>query len=79
MFVYYVDENGKPKKYDVTLDDDKKYVMFNTDHFSVYTLGYNDGIDNPNTSDNLSCMVLVGVISLIVMMGSVLYLKRKSN
>lgn len=79
LFVYYVDENGKPKKYDVTLDDDKKYAMFNTDHFSVYTLGYNDGIDNPNTSDNLSYMVLVGVISLIVMVGSVLYLKRKSN
>jgi len=33
---YYVDENGKIEKYDITKKDG--YAMFKTNHFSIYTL-----------------------------------------
>ena len=42
LMVYYVDENGGKEPYTVELDDDKKYAIFNTTHFSVYTLGYEE-------------------------------------
>ena len=38
LVVFYVDENDNIKKYQVTISDDKKYAIFNTDHFSIYTL-----------------------------------------
>lgn len=34
--VYYVDENNNKQVYDVTIKDG--YAIFNTDHFSIYTL-----------------------------------------
>ena len=34
--VYYVDENNNIREYPVTIDGD--YAIFNTDHFSIYTL-----------------------------------------
>ena len=36
LIVYYVDENGKVKEYDVTIKDG--FATFITDHFSIYTL-----------------------------------------
>lgn len=36
LIIYYVDSNNQPIKYDVTPSGD--YVIFTTDHFSIYTL-----------------------------------------
>lgn len=40
LAVYYVKDDGKYETFDAPLTDDKKYVKFTTDHFSIYTLGY---------------------------------------
>lgn len=40
LVVYYVDENDEVKEYEVTIDGD--YAVFNTDHFSIYTLAEAD-------------------------------------
>ena len=36
--VYYVDADGEIEPHTVVLSDDKKYVTFTTNHFSIYTL-----------------------------------------
>ena len=36
LVVYYVDENNNKQVYDVTIKDE--YAIFNTNHFSIYTL-----------------------------------------
>ncbi len=38
LMVYYVDDDGNVTPHDVDFDDGKKYVTFETNHFSTYTL-----------------------------------------
>lgn len=45
--VYYVDDKGEAIPYSVTIDDAKNMAVFETDHFSIYTLA----ATNPATSD----------------------------
>lgn len=74
LVIYYVDEDGKTTEYEVTVKDG--YAIFNTDHFSIYTLAEKT-IDNPQTLDKLTSFILFGSISLIGLVSSVVYLKRK--
>lgn len=39
LIVYYVSDDGKLEPHQVKLSDDKKYAIFTTNHFSIYTLG----------------------------------------
>lgn len=43
LIVYYVTKEGKVDEFDAKPEGD--YVVFNTDHFSIYTLGYKE-LDN---------------------------------
>lgn len=85
LAVYYVDEDDKVETYDVTVKDG--YAVFNTSHFSVYTLGEkvanekNDGGDLPKTGDYMDAKVYAGIISVIAVMGCVvaIYNRKRLN
>lgn len=79
--VIYIDDEGNiAETLDAKLVDGK--VVFETTHLSVYGIvGYNNVtqvIDNPNTGDNLSMIIILGGLSLILLSGAALKLK-KSN
>lgn len=40
LVVYYVKENGEKEPYTVDTTSEPGYAIFNTTHFSIYTLGY---------------------------------------
>lgn len=74
LVIYYVDDNGKSVTYDVKVENG--YAVFNTNHFSIYTLGYKD-VSNPETFDGILSSVLIGTISLIGFASAAIYLKKK--
>ena len=47
LVVYYVGENEKTETFGVDFEDD--YAVFNTNHFSIYTLGYKEPEETPIT------------------------------
>ena len=47
LVVYYVDENNNKQVYDVTIKDG--YAIFNTNHFSIYTLAEKSSSTETNT------------------------------
>ena len=68
LMVYYVDEDGNIEEYEVTLSEDGKYAIFETDHFSMYTLA-EVGSTSPTTGDSLLfylSMLLVGMLSFCI-------------
>lgn len=80
--VIYIDDQGNiSETIDAKLVDGK--IVFETSHLSVYGIvGYNNvagaSINNPNTGDNLSMIIILGGLSLIILSGTALKLK-KSN
>lgn len=79
LVVYYVDENNNKQVYDVTIKDG--YAIFNTNHFSIYTLAEKSSptenktpsikvekkkdIKNPATSDNITYYFILTAISIL--------------
>jgi len=64
LTVYYVNEKGERKEHTATVNKDG-IASFETDHFSTYVLAERvDGVNNPNTSDN----VLIAVATLMLSM-----------
>lgn len=76
LVVYYVNDNGKKEEHVSTIKDN--IVSFETNHFSTYVLT-EKVIENPNTLDNVGMNAFIGFISLIGIVGSILYIKRKEN
>lgn len=74
LVIYYVDDNGKSVTYDVKVENG--YAVFNTNHFSIYTLGYKD-VSNPETFDGILSNMVIGIVSLIGLVSVVIYLKKK--
>lgn len=60
LVVYYVDENNKVIEYKVEVEDG--YAIFNTNHFSIYTLASKES--NPNTYDNIMVYISLLLLSL---------------
>ena len=81
MKVYYVKANGEKEIF--TLDEDQienGYAVFNTNHFSIYTLGYaENGIENPKTFDGIGTSLIMVIASLIGLVGATIYLKRNKE
>lgn len=79
--VYYVKTNGEKEIF--TLDEDQienGYAVFNTNHFSIYTLGYaENGIENPKTFDGIGTSLIMVIASLIGLVGATIYLKRNKE
>ena len=70
IVVYYVSEDGTKEEHAVTVTDDG-FAVFETNHFSVYTLAEKPSI-SPKTGDSLSLYLIIlslgitGFISLIL-------------
>ena len=75
--VYYVDEEGKTTEYKVESKGD--YAIFKTNHFSIYTLAAEDEVKVPNTSDEIGSMFIIGLLSLIGFVSTILYFKKKNK
>ena len=75
LTAYYVKDNGEIEKHDVKIEGD--YLVFETDHFSTYVIGGNK-LENPATLDNVSTWIITTSVSLLGLVGAVLY-KRKFN
>ena len=78
---YFVvrEHESKIELIEAKLSEDGKYLLFKTDKFSTYAFGYKDKVAeaNPNTGDNIFLYVKLGCLSLIVLVGMGLYLKKK--
>lgn len=80
LVVYYVDDEGKITEYPVTIEDE--YAIFNTNHFSIYTLAEKTIIEekNPNTGDNILVYIILGGVALLgIITCAVVYLKKKKT
>ena len=89
LIAYYVNDNGDTEEYKVTIKDG--YAIFETDHFSVYTLGVKEtekkedsktskDINNPNTSDEgVTKYIVIGGIAIVglVIVSIFLFKKKK--
>lgn len=83
--VAYINDEGKVETiYDATYENG--IVSFETTHLSTYSIiGYNaeltqiDVVENPSTSDNVITYVVAGVVALIGITGTVIYLKKHNN
>lgn len=76
LVAYYVDDNGKVTEYEVTVKDG--YAIFNTDHFSIYTLGVKS-VNNPQTSDNIINSVILAFVSVISLSGIGIYFYKNKR
>lgn len=75
LCVYYVKDDGTVEIHEVTVENG--YAVFETDHFSTYTLGIT-AVKNPNTFDNVIMYVIGLVVSLIVVIAGSIKFKRSS-
>ena len=76
LVAYYVDDNGKVTEYEVTVKDG--YAIFNTDHFSIYTLGVKN-VNNPQTGDNIINSVILAFVSIICLSGIGIYFYKNKR
>lgn len=73
--VYYVDDEGNIETYDVTIENG--CAVFETTHFSTYSLVAEGEIKNPATYDGIMSYIVLCFISLIgVIVTSINYKKR---
>lgn len=77
LTAYYLKDDGTTEEHAVIVKN--SIASFETDHFSTYTLGYKPVIENPNTSDNLIIYSIIFGISLIGIIATSLYIKKKYN
>lgn len=81
LVVYYINDNGEKETYEVKVENGE--AVFNTNHFSIYTLTEKlssmEEVDNPQTGDNITNYILLGTLSLIILVGCTLYLKKKNK
>lgn len=82
---YYLNTNNILEEHSTTVKDG--YASFETDHFSTYILAEKQVVDNssnnvsnnidvPATLDNVTIYLLVGLISVLGLVGSGLYIKK---
>ena len=76
----HVPSNEEKEEHNVVIEDG--FATFETDHFSTYILTEatsNSGVVNPDTSDNIVLYVSIGIISLVGIVGCLVYIKRKKS
>ena len=77
LTVYYVDKNGKPVEYEVTIKDN--YAVFTTDHFSIYTLAEKE--NGPGVGDDSTPWLWVAIllISGSCLAGTIIYTRKRKE
>lgn len=79
LVAYYVKDNGEKVDYDVDTTKEPGYAIFNTNHFSIYTLGYKDdlkSVNNPKTFDQINNNILLVFVSLAGLIVTTIYFKK---
>lgn len=63
-----------------TYDEKNGILSFKTNKFSTYALIYKDvpRIDNPSTLDNFGMYLLIGGVSLLLLTGCIIYIKKNN-
>ncbi len=75
LFVYYVNtESGQLEKYDVTYADG--FITFETDHFSFWAVGEDNGSSSPVNDGLFLASLLVAAIILPIIAGLVIFRKK---
>lgn len=77
LIVYYVNAKNEKEAYEVTVKDG--YASFETDHFSIYSLTEKVGEANPQTYDGITTYFILGMVSLIGLLGTGNYFKKRMN
>ena len=65
LIVYYITADNKIEKHEVTPEGD--YAVFETDHFSTYTLAESSEIPNPATGDDIVLYTMILIFSVVGM------------
>lgn len=76
LVVYYIADDGKKVEYTVKIDGE--YAVFNTNHFSIYTLAEMEE-KNPQTFDGIMNSIILGSISIIGIVGCCLFLSKRKK
>lgn len=71
---YYIDDNDNIEEYNVTIENG--YAVFETDHFSTYTIASTGEILNPETYNGITSSIILGTISIIGLLGATIFLKK---
>ena len=79
--VFYVGASNEPEKFEVK--EENGYAVFNTNHFSIYTLGVtgdnsNTSVANPDTFDNIGSSIIMVIISLFGILGLLVWNKKNN-
>lgn len=79
LVVLYIKDDGTLEKYDVQIEvvDNKKYISFNTSHFSNYIIA-KESITNPNTIDNVGIYFVLFVVSAFAITYAIIKLKKNN-
>lgn len=75
LIVYYVNAQDEKEAHAVTIKDG--LATFETDHFSTYSLTENTEEENPQTYDATTSDIIIGIISLIGLASTALYINNK--
>ena len=74
---YYITDKNDIEEYDITIEDG--YAVFETSHFSTYTIAESGEIENPKTFDGISNNIIISVISFIGLCGTIYFLSRNNK
>jgi hypothetical protein len=77
LVVYYVTSGGNVEEHEVTVSNG--YAVFTTNHFSIYTLSERTSNQaNPQTYDGIIVWFVIGGVSLVALLGTVIYRRKYS-
>ena len=77
IVVYYLTSENKLEEHTATVTDG--FAIFETDHFSTYIVAEKVGAENPQTYDGVTTYFILGMVSLIGLLGVGNYFKRIFN
>ncbi|MDD2202933.1 MAG: hypothetical protein PHT75_00360 [Bacilli bacterium] len=79
IIAYYITSTGEKEEHVVTVKDG--FASFETDHFSTYILAEKATLTeaNPQTFDGVINYFILGIVSLIGLLGTGLYLRKRNN
>lgn len=63
LTAYYIGDDNKIEEYDIVVEDG--YAVFETNHFSTYTIAEANVVENPETFDGIGIYFVIAIISLV--------------
>jgi len=74
---YYITDEKEIEEYNVLIENG--YAVFETDHFSTYTIAKAGETPNPETYNGITIYIFLGIISFIGLLGITTYIKKYNN